>query len=66
MGVPKVLSPEDLAPILHKTVETIKVDVRRRPESLPPRIKIPGSGKMLWLEDDVIAWLKNCRVKKDD
>lgn len=64
MSVPKVLTPEDLSPLLRRTAATIKVDARRRPESLPPRLRIPGSGRLLWLEDDVIAWLKTCRVNK--
>lgn len=64
MSVPKVLTPEDLSPLLRRTVETIKVDARRRPESLPPRLKIPGSNRLMWLEEDVTAWLKTCRVNK--
>ena len=57
----KTLTPEDLAPILGRAVTTIKTDARRKPESLPPRLRIPGSKKLLWLQSDVEAWLKGCR-----
>lgn len=56
----KTLGPEDLAPLLHRSVTTIKVDCRRRPQSLPPRLRIPGSSKLLWLETDVVQWLQKC------
>lgn len=58
---PKLLMAKDLAKLLHKTQRTIEVDVTRRPKSLPPRLKIPGSRKVLWLESDVFAWLERCR-----
>ena len=59
---PKVVGPEYLVPLVHRSVETIKVDARRKADSLPPRLKIPGSTKLLWLESDVIKWLHDCRT----
>ena len=59
----KTLTAEDLAPLLHRTAETIKVDARRKPASLPPRLIIPGSNKLLWLEADVKTWLENLERK---
>lgn len=61
--MPKTLTADDLAPLLHRTAETIKVDARRKPESLPPRLIIPGSSKLLWLESDVKTWLENLQRK---
>ncbi len=61
---PTIVGPEYLAPLLHREVITIKADARRRPESLPPRLLIPGSAKLLWLESDVIEWLQSCRTAK--
>lgn len=58
----KTLGPRELAAILHRAVETVKTDSRRRPETLPPRLKIPGSNRLLWLESDVEAWLQSCRT----
>ena len=61
----KVVGPEYLAPLIHRAVATIKADVRRRPDTLPPRLLIPGSSKMLWLETDVHKWLEGCRTAID-
>lgn len=61
---PTVVGPEYLVPLIHRTVETIKVDARRKPNSLPPRLLIPGSAKLLWLESDVVEWLQSCRTAK--
>lgn len=58
----KTLGPEELSTLIHREVITIKSDVRRRPETLPPRLKIPGSKKLLWLESDVHEWLAKCRT----
>lgn len=57
----RTLTVEDLAPLLHRSVETLRRDVNRRPESLPPRLRIPGSKRLLWLEQDVAEWLRKCR-----
>ena len=39
---------EEVAVFLKKSVPTIYSDSKRRPESLPPRIKIPGSSRLLF------------------
>ena len=57
----KTLDIEDLSKILHRIPQTIRKDLCRRPESLPPRLVIPGSRKLIWLEQDVRNWLDNCR-----
>ncbi len=57
----KMMKAEDLAPLLGRAVSTIKTDVRRRPESLPPRLKIPGSNRLVWVEADVIEWINEQR-----
>jgi len=56
----KMLHAEDLAPLLGRAVSTIKTDVRRRPETLPPRFRIPGSNRVMWLESDVLEWIQKC------
>lgn len=61
LGDVKILTAEQLAPIVQRAVCTIKVDAHRRPDSLPPRLRIPQSTKLLWLESDVLHWLNNCR-----
>jgi len=59
----KTLDVEELSVILRKAPSTIKVDLRRRPERIPPPIRIPGSGKLLWIESDVEYWFKKYRQK---
>lgn len=59
----KMLRAEDLVPLLGRAVSTIKTDARRRPETLPPRFKIPGSNRLRWLEADVLAWVEEQRKK---
>lgn len=60
----KMMTAEDLAPLLGRAVSTIKVDARRRPQSLPPRLRIPGSRRLVWLEADVVAWFERCRKNR--
>lgn len=56
----KTLGPEELGRLLHRAVSTIKTDCRRRPQTMPPRLKIPGSTALVWLESDVREWLQAC------
>ncbi len=58
----KTLTVHELSAVIHRKVPSIKSDLSRKPESLPPRIVIPGSSKLVWLESDVLKWLENCRV----
>lgn len=58
---PKTIGVEDVALLLHRSPATVRADVNRRPETLPPRIVIPGSKKLVWLYEDVMAWLEECR-----
>ena len=53
----KTLGIDDLSTILRRAVPSIRADICRKPESLPPRIKMPGSSRLLWLESDVFKWL---------
>ena len=57
----KLVGPEYLATLLHKTVATIRADISRRPQSMPPRMMIPDSRKLLWLESEVLSWLDRRR-----
>lgn len=60
----KIVGIAYLAPLVGRAESTIRVDVSRRPETLPPRLVIPGSNKVMWLESDVLAWLNACRTAK--
>ena len=59
----KTLDVQQLSAILHKTVDTIYEYRRTKPHSLPPRLKIEGTSKLLWLESTVEEWLEE-RVEK--
>lgn len=61
---PKLLDASDLARLLRKSKRTVEVDVTRRPSALPPRLRIPGSRKVLWLEEDVYKWIESLRDKE--
>jgi predicted DNA-binding transcriptional regulator AlpA len=58
----KTMGVEDLAPLLHRGPKTLMRDIHRRPGSLPPRLIIPGSKRVLWLEQDVREWFNDCRT----
>jgi len=60
----KLLKINDLAVILGKSPLTIRVDVSRRPRTLPPRLIMPGSNRVIWAEADVLKWL-NERTRSD-
>jgi len=57
----ELVGPEYLSTLLKRKVSTIKVDARRKPDSLPPRLDIPGTRSLLWVKEDVIAWLNAMR-----
>lgn len=57
----KTLGVDELSALIFRAVPTIKTDIYRKPTSLPPRIVMPGSKKLVWLEADVIEWLEQCR-----
>lgn len=59
----KTLGPDELAQVLRRSASTIKADASRRPQTLPPRLKIPGNRTLLWLETDVLEWLEAHRAK---
>jgi hypothetical protein len=58
----KTIGVEELAILLHRKPKTLMQDIHRRPDSLPPRLIIPCSKRVLWLEQDVLAWINNCRA----
>ncbi len=53
----QLLTTDDLARILRKSVHSIRHDVIRNPRSLPPRCALPGTGRNLWRPQDVESWL---------
>jgi predicted DNA-binding transcriptional regulator AlpA len=58
---PKIVGPEFVAELLGIEVSTVKLDCRTKPESLPPRLLIPGRKALMWIEEDVIEWINSFR-----
>ena len=59
----KTLDINELAPLLKREVSTLYRDMKRRPQSVPAPLRIPGSARLIWLQSDVLDWLESCRVK---
>lgn len=53
----QLLTTDDLARILRKSIHTIRHDLTRNPRSLPPRCALPGTNRNLFRPQDVEAWL---------
>lgn len=57
MPIPLLLTLEDLAAVLGRSPETIRRDLRRNPDAVPPRLQLPGTRLLRWRAVDVEAWL---------
>ncbi len=56
------LDAKQLAEVLHLNARTITNNVLTHPERLPSFVRLP-SGKTIWFEEDVQAWLEERRVQ---
>jgi hypothetical protein len=65
-AIPKIVGPEYLSSLLLRSVDSIRMDASRRPQSLPPRLILPNTRKLMWVEDDVLSWLNSFRPKKEE
>lgn len=52
-----LLTVEQLAQCLHKSVASVRSDATRNPRSLPPICRLPGTKRLLWRAEDVEQWL---------
>jgi predicted DNA-binding transcriptional regulator AlpA len=57
MPILPLLTLDDLAAILGRSPETIRRDLRRNPDAVPPRLQLPGARLLRWRAADVEAWL---------
>ena len=62
--LPEVVTIDDIAKLLRLHVNTVRADLHRRPESLPPRIRLPGRRTVRFLKADVLTWLNTNRTPK--
>lgn len=52
-----LLTVEQLSKCIHKSVASIRCDATRKPHSLPPICRLPGTKRLLWRVEDVECWL---------
>lgn len=53
-----LLTVDELATYIHKSVASIRSDVTRNPSSLPPICRLPGTKRLLWRIEDVERWIE--------
>lgn len=54
----RLLNVSDIALLVKKSVLTIRKDVHRRPDTLPPRAILPGDARALrWRQSDYEKWI---------
>lgn len=56
----ELLDVAQIAVLLRKTVASVRSDVSRNPEALPPICRLPGTRRLLWRTEDVVSWLAAC------
>jgi predicted DNA-binding transcriptional regulator AlpA len=52
-----LLTVDQLSAFIQKSVASIRSDVTRNPQALPPICRLPGTKRLLWRVQDVEAWL---------
>lgn len=58
MSFQQLMTLEDLAKLLGRSQDTIKKDMRRNPDAVPPRLVLPHTRLLRWRATDVDAWLE--------
>lgn len=53
----QLLTLDDLAQLLGRSPDTIKKDMRRNPDAVPPRLVLPNTRLLRWRDCDVDEWL---------
>ncbi|WP_232290863.1 helix-turn-helix transcriptional regulator [Polaromonas naphthalenivorans] len=53
----RLLDLEELAGLLGRSPQTIRKDLSRKPEAVPPRLQLPGTRLLRWRLVDVTDWL---------
>ena len=57
MSSQQLLTLDDLAQLLGRSPDTIKKDMRRNPDAVPPRLVLPQTRLLRWRASDVELWL---------
>jgi len=59
----QILTKKEVSKLLGITESTLSTAMTRRPESLPPWFKRPGSKRPMWFLETVNAFLHECAEK---
>lgn len=62
MTTSPLIGIKELAEIIQRSPHTIAAEVTKAPHKLPPRLRLPGSRKVLWKRDDVMVWIDQYRA----
>ena len=57
----RLIGMQELAKLIGKAVGTIRVDITRRPETLPPLSSLPNSRLLKWRMGDVRDWIRKAK-----
>lgn len=62
--LPEVLKIEDLSELIGKAVSTIRTfsTSKKYAHLIPRPHRLPGSRRLCWAKDDVLAWLEQAEV----
>ncbi len=58
LDLPETLDIAELAQFLRLAPSSIPATLGKRPDSLPPPLRIPHRRKLLWLRSDVLDWIE--------
>lgn len=61
MSASPLIGIKELADIIQRSPNTIAAEVTKAPHKLPPRLKLPGSRRVLWKREDVMMWIDQYR-----
>lgn len=62
----QLLTIDDLAQILRKSIHSVRNDLSRNPTALPPRCRLPGTLRNLWRRQDVDTWLASYVINPEE
>lgn len=59
----KIVGIKHICELLNKTERTIRADIVRKPQCVPPPIIIPGTNLLLWKTDVIDDWLDKHQIR---
>lgn len=65
MSTTPLLDLQAPAHLLGRSPKTVRRDLRRNPNAMPPRLQLPGTWLLRWREADGAAWLEQHAAPKE-